>query len=79
MALLTTAVGLAVAMPTALLAWFESRMDGDRVLAQTALRTIVSPEGTARADAPLAAQVHASQANAPQAQAFLGQAFLAHA
>ncbi|MDO6729653.1 MotA/TolQ/ExbB proton channel family protein [Marinovum sp. 2_MG-2023] len=44
-ALLTTAVGLAVAMPTALvLAWLESRMDGDRVLAQTALRTILAPD-----------------------------------
>ena len=43
-ALLTTAVGLAVAMPTSLvLSWFEARMDGERVLAQGALRTILSP------------------------------------
>ncbi|MCT4553234.1 MAG: MotA/TolQ/ExbB proton channel family protein [Pelagimonas sp.] len=43
-ALLTTAVGLAVAMPTALvLSWLESRMDGERVLALKALRTILSP------------------------------------
>ena len=45
-ALLTTAVGLAVAMPTALvLSWFEARMDADRVLASKALHTILSPEG----------------------------------
>ncbi len=44
-ALLTTAVGLAVAMPTALmLSWFESRMDADRILAQGALRTILAPD-----------------------------------
>ena len=45
-ALLTTAVGLAVAMPTALvLSWFEGRMDAERVLAQKALRTILAPAG----------------------------------
>jgi biopolymer transport protein ExbB len=45
-ALLTTAVGLAVAMPTAVvLAWFEARMDAERVLAQRALHTVLSPEG----------------------------------
>ena len=45
-ALLTTAVGLAVAMPTALiLSWLESRMDRERVFAQKALQTILSPEG----------------------------------
>ena len=43
-ALLTTAVGLAVAMPTALvLSWFEARMDAERVLAQQAIRTILAP------------------------------------
>lgn len=43
-ALLTTAVGLAVAMPTALiLSWFEARMDSERVLAQRALHTILTP------------------------------------
>lgn len=43
-ALLTTAVGLAVAMPTALvLTWFETRMDRDRVLAQSSLTTILAP------------------------------------
>ncbi|MEB8385661.1 MotA/TolQ/ExbB proton channel family protein [Rhodobacteraceae bacterium KMM 6894] len=45
-ALLTTAVGLAVAMPTSVvLSWFESRMDADRVLAQKALYTILAPTG----------------------------------
>ncbi len=49
-ALLTTAVGLAVAMPTALiLSWLESRMDRERVFAQKALQTILSPEGAAPA------------------------------
>lgn len=43
-ALLTTAVGLAVAMPTSLLlSWFEARMDADRVMAQKAISTILSP------------------------------------
>lgn len=46
-ALLTTAVGLAVAMPTALvLSWFESRMMAERVFAGRALATILSPSGT---------------------------------
>jgi len=40
-ALLTTAVGLAVAMPTTLiLGWFESRIDADRVFAAKAIQTI---------------------------------------
>jgi biopolymer transport protein ExbB len=43
-ALLTTAVGLAVAMPTAMvLSWLESRMDGERVFADTAIQTICAP------------------------------------
>ncbi|WP_425101307.1 MotA/TolQ/ExbB proton channel family protein [Tropicibacter sp. S64] len=45
-ALLTTAVGLAVAMPTtAILSWLEARMDKERVLASSALHTILSPNG----------------------------------
>lgn len=45
-ALLTTAVGLAVAMPTALvLSWFEGRMDAERVLADRAIATIRAPLG----------------------------------
>ena len=48
-ALLTTAVGLAVAMPTSVvLAWFESRMQAERVLAGHAISAIRSPiEATA--------------------------------
>ncbi|SEP21646.1 outer membrane transport energization protein ExbB [Salinihabitans flavidus] len=54
-ALLTTAVGLAVAMPTALiLSWFEARMDAERVFAQRALRTILAPAGGRMAPDPAA-------------------------
>lgn len=43
-ALLTTAVGLAVAMPTSLiLSWFETRMERERVLAERAVHTVLSP------------------------------------
>ncbi|SLN58163.1 Biopolymer transport protein ExbB [Roseovarius albus] len=43
-ALLTTAVGLAVAMPTAMvLSWFESRMDAERVTAERAINTVLRP------------------------------------
>ena len=52
-ALLTTAVGLAVAMPTALvLSWFEARMDAERVTAGRAISTILFPQGAAAAAAP---------------------------
>ncbi len=45
-ALLTTAVGLAVAMPTSMvLAWFESRTARERVFADKALRTVLMPAG----------------------------------
>lgn len=45
-ALLTTAVGLAVAMPTsAILSLFESRLDAERVLADKAIATIRAPLG----------------------------------
>ena len=45
-ALLTTAVGLAVAMPTALvLSWLEGRMDAERVTAERAIYTILFPAG----------------------------------
>ncbi|SMX42478.1 MotA/TolQ/ExbB proton channel family protein [Actibacterium lipolyticum] len=47
-ALLTTAAGLAVAMPTSLiLAWFEGRMERERVFANRVLRTAFAPEGQA--------------------------------
>ena len=43
-ALLTTAVGLAVAMPTSMvLAWLESRTARERVFADMALRTVLLP------------------------------------
>ena len=61
-ALLTTAVGLAVAMPTALIqSWFEGQMDAERVLAQKVLRTILAPsDEVAKAlTPPLRAPVHA--------------------
>jgi biopolymer transport protein ExbB len=60
-ALVTTAVGLAVAMPTALiLSWFEARMDAERVLAQSALRTVLCPAGgSADAEGALGRVVHA--------------------
>ena len=47
-ALLTTAVGLAVAMPTSVvLSWLETRMEAERVLAEKALRSIQSPASDA--------------------------------
>ncbi len=51
-ALLTTAVGLAVAMPTTLmLNWFEGRIDADRVFASKAIQTLVAPVGHMSAEA----------------------------
>lgn len=45
-ALLTTAVGLVVAMPTSIvLNWFEGRMDGERVIAGRAIQTVLRPLG----------------------------------
>ncbi|TCO74138.1 MotA/TolQ/ExbB proton channel family protein [Rhodovulum euryhalinum] len=60
-ALLTTAVGLAVAMPTALvLSWFESRIDAERVLAGQAIQTVLTPTGRrTAADGVAGAPVHA--------------------
>jgi biopolymer transport protein ExbB len=52
-ALLTTAVGLAVAMPTSmLLAWLESRTARERVFADKALRTVLAPFQVVPAAAP---------------------------
>lgn len=43
-ALLTTAAGLAVAMPTSIaLGWFEARMQRERIFANLALRTVFAP------------------------------------
>ncbi|WP_375260406.1 MotA/TolQ/ExbB proton channel family protein [Palleronia sp.] len=60
-ALLTTAVGLAVAMPTsAILSLFESRLDAERVLAEKAIATIRAPLGGQPAErVGMAAPVHA--------------------
>ncbi len=56
-ALLTTAVGLAVAMPTAMvLSWFESRMDAERVTAERAIATVLRPQGTRAPAAPKTAE-----------------------
>lgn len=45
-ALMTTAVGLAVAMPTSLMHnWFEGRMDAERVIAERAIHTVLAPLG----------------------------------
>lgn len=51
-ALLTTAAGLAVAMPTSLiLSWFEARMRRERVFANRAIRTVLAPgHGMAQTD-----------------------------
>jgi len=47
-ALLTTAVGLAVAMPTSVaLSWLESRMASERILAERGLAAILTPTGQA--------------------------------
>lgn len=47
-ALLTTAVGLAVAIPTSLvLTWLDARMARDRAFADLALRTVLAPRGQA--------------------------------
>jgi len=46
-ALMTTAVGLAVAMPTSLLlSWLEARVSGERVFADKALQMILCPAST---------------------------------
>ncbi|MEP5730424.1 MAG: MotA/TolQ/ExbB proton channel family protein [Sulfitobacter sp.] len=51
-ALLTTAVGLVVAMPTALiLSWLEGRMEAERVIADKAILTVFHPTG--RTQAPI--------------------------
>ncbi|WP_299773644.1 MotA/TolQ/ExbB proton channel family protein [uncultured Tateyamaria sp.] len=52
-ALLTTAVGLVVAMPTALLlSWFEARMEAERVVADTFVLTALAPTNLAGASDP---------------------------
>lgn len=52
-ALLTTAVGLVVAMPTALvLSWLESRMEAERVIAEQAIMSVLHPAGRRAAPEP---------------------------
>lgn len=59
-ALVTTAVGLAVAMPTSMvLSWLESRTARERVFADKALRTVLMPQGSAAATSTVATQDHA--------------------
>lgn len=63
-ALLTTAAGLVLAMPTAAaLSWFEARMDRERVFAARAVATLLAPAGAAGGDAVAARE-------APDAAAF---------
>ncbi len=79
-ALLTTAVGLVVAMPTALiLSWFEARMDAERVTAERAVQTVLAPQGGPRVPVSAAASpaaafpVTASTAPAGSGGGFAGQ------
>lgn len=59
-ALVTTAVGLAVAMPTSMvLSWLESRTARERVFADKALRTVLMPHDTASPMAAYATGDHA--------------------
>ncbi|GAW34301.1 biopolymer transport protein ExbB [Roseovarius sp. A-2] len=56
-ALLTTAAGLAVAMPTAMvLSWFEGRMDAERVTAGRAIASVLHPQGGRKSAASIAAE-----------------------
>jgi biopolymer transport protein ExbB len=56
-ALLTTAAGLAVAMPTAMvLSWFEGRMDAERVIAGQAIASVLHPQGHSAPAAHAAAE-----------------------
>ncbi|WP_164659313.1 MotA/TolQ/ExbB proton channel family protein [Tropicibacter sp. Alg240-R139] len=59
-ALITTAVGLAVAMPTSMvLAWLESRTAQERVFADKALRTVLVPTSISLTAATSAVPEHA--------------------
>ncbi len=58
-ALLTTAVGLVVAMPTALiLSWLEGRVEAERVIADKAILTVLHPSGTSPAPISSMVQTH---------------------
>jgi biopolymer transport protein ExbB len=59
-ALLTTAVGLVVAMPTSVvLSWLEGRMDAERVIAGRAIQTVLAPLGTDAATEAAGIPAHA--------------------
>lgn len=59
-ALLTTATGLVVAMPTsAVLSWFEGRMDAERTLAGLAIQKVLAPAGQGQVDGAGASLFHA--------------------
>lgn len=59
-ALVTTAVGLAVAMPTSMiLSWLESRTARERVFADKALRTVLMDQNAGQHQVATAASVHA--------------------
>ncbi|WP_084396626.1 MotA/TolQ/ExbB proton channel family protein [Henriciella aquimarina] len=58
-ALLTTATGLAVAMPTSIaLSWFEAQIDRERAFAEYAFSILVTPEAETKAGATLSAVQH---------------------
>lgn len=59
-ALMTTAAGLAVAMPASLIhSWLEARMDEERGIADHAIQTVLRPQGQRQASArPIGAAVH---------------------
>lgn len=64
-ALLTTAVGLAVAMPTsAVLSWLEARMEAERVIAGRAIATVLNPLGAAAEEERAAVPAHATMSHA---------------
>ena len=67
-ALLTTAVGLAVAMPTSMvLAWLESRTARERVFADKALQTVLVPGTSANMAPQMESHAAAQAAGAPYA------------
>ena len=57
-ALLTTAGGLAIAMPTSLaLSWFESRTEADRLMASVAIEAFCTRSGSDKRDAAASADL----------------------
>lgn len=59
-ALMTTAAGLAVAMPTSIIhSWLEARMDAERGIADQAIQTVLHPLGRGAVVSDLSGQVRA--------------------